>query len=129
MTRSARQAPDGTRALPPRDEARAARIKDQHVRLSILGTEDALAALGTAAVEDAGAFAAAEHGHDAADITSGVLDQARVPEAFVVDSLFFSAVATDPATLLGYGTWDAEASGPLLVGMDTITVYVWRRTE
>ena len=39
-------------------------------------------------------------------------------EAFPVGSLFLSAVATDPATLLGYGTWQAYAAGRVLVGLD-----------
>ena len=39
-------------------------------------------------------------------------------EAFPVGSIFISAVATDPATLLGYGTWEAFAAGRMLVGFD-----------
>ena len=39
-------------------------------------------------------------------------------EAFPVGSVFISVVATDPATLLGYGTWAAFASGRVLVGID-----------
>lgn len=37
-------------------------------------------------------------------------------EAFPVGALFLSAVATDPATLLGYGTWARVAEGRFLVG-------------
>lgn len=39
-------------------------------------------------------------------------------EAFPVGALFLSAVATDPAVLLGYGTWSALASGKMLVTFD-----------
>jgi len=39
-------------------------------------------------------------------------------EAFPVGSVFISVVATDPATLLGYGTWAAFGSGKVLVGLD-----------
>lgn len=39
-------------------------------------------------------------------------------EAFPVGSVFIAVVATDPATLLGYGTWAAFAAGRVLVGID-----------
>jgi len=39
-------------------------------------------------------------------------------EAFPVGALFLSLVATDPATLLGYGTWAAFGAGRMLVGLD-----------
>lgn len=38
--------------------------------------------------------------------------------AFPVGSVFLSVVSTDPATLLGYGTWAAIAAGRMLVGLD-----------
>ena len=40
-------------------------------------------------------------------------------EAFPVDSVFISIVSTNPATLLGYGTWAARAAGRVLVGLDS----------
>jgi hypothetical protein len=39
-------------------------------------------------------------------------------EAFPVGSVFIAVVATNPATLLGYGTWAAFAAGRMLVGLD-----------
>lgn len=40
-------------------------------------------------------------------------------EAFPVGSVFIAVVATNPATLLGYGTWAAFAAGRVLVGLDS----------
>ena len=40
-------------------------------------------------------------------------------EAFPVGAVFIAVVATDPATLLGYGTWSAIAAGRMLVGLDS----------
>lgn len=39
-------------------------------------------------------------------------------EAFPIGSVFISVVATNPNTLLGYGTWEAFAPGRMLVGFD-----------
>ena len=38
--------------------------------------------------------------------------------AFPVGSVFIAVVATNPATLLGYGTWSAFGAGRVLVGLD-----------
>jgi hypothetical protein len=40
-------------------------------------------------------------------------------EAFPVGSVFIAVVATNPGTLLGYGTWVAFAVGRMLVGLDS----------
>lgn len=40
-------------------------------------------------------------------------------EAFPVGAVFISVVSTDPATLLGYGTWQAFGAGRVLVGLDS----------
>ena len=39
-------------------------------------------------------------------------------QAFPVGSVFIAVVATNPGTLLGYGTWVAFAAGRVLVGID-----------
>lgn len=39
-------------------------------------------------------------------------------EAFPVGSVFIAVVSTNPATLLGYGTWAAFGAGRVLVGLD-----------
>jgi hypothetical protein len=39
--------------------------------------------------------------------------------AWPVGSVFISAVATDPASLLGFGTWQAFGAGRVLVGYDS----------
>jgi hypothetical protein len=40
-------------------------------------------------------------------------------EAFPVGSVFIAVVSTDPATLLGYGTWAAFGAGKVLIGLDS----------
>ena len=39
-------------------------------------------------------------------------------EAFAVGSIFIAVVSTNPATLLGYGTWTAFGAGRVIVGLD-----------
>lgn len=39
-------------------------------------------------------------------------------QAFPVGSVFIAVVSTNPATLLGYGTWAAFGAGRVLVGRD-----------
>ena len=40
-------------------------------------------------------------------------------EAFPVGSVFMAVVSTNPATLLGYGTWSAFGAGRVPVGLDS----------
>ena len=39
--------------------------------------------------------------------------------AWPIGAVFTSAVSTNPATLLGFGTWSAIASGKMLIGLDS----------
>lgn len=43
----------------------------------------------------------------------------RLIPALPVGSVYISVVSTNPATLLGYGTWSAIAAGRVLVGIDS----------
>lgn len=51
-------------------------------------------------------------------LTSDITGGSGSP-AFPVGSVFIAVVSTDPATLLGYGTWAAFAAGRVLVGLDS----------
>ena len=44
---------------------------------------------------------------------------APTQQAFPIGSVFISVVSTNPATLLGYGTWSAFGAGRVLVGLDS----------
>jgi hypothetical protein len=46
-------------------------------------------------------------------------DSAPGGQAFPIGSVFIAVVATNPSTLLGYGTWTAIAAGRMLVGLDS----------
>lgn len=39
--------------------------------------------------------------------------------AFPVGAVFIAVVSTNPATLLGYGTWSTIAAGRVLIGLDS----------
>ena len=41
-----------------------------------------------------------------------------ISAAWPIGSIFVSAVATDPSTLLGFGTWSAIGAGRVLIGQD-----------
>ena len=49
----------------------------------------------------------------------GVYIAGSTQEAFPVGSVFIAVVSTNPATLLGYGTWSAFGAGRVLVGLDS----------
>ena len=49
----------------------------------------------------------------------GKSDTGHTHQAFPAGSVFLSVVSTNPATLLGYGTWTAIAAGRMLVGLDS----------
>lgn len=53
-----------------------------------------------------------------ADLIDNTGDVLVTPVAFPVGAVFISAVPTNPAILLGYGTWVAFAAGRVLVGLD-----------
>jgi hypothetical protein len=54
------------------------------------------------------------------DALDTAIDNISVSDAYPVGSVYINAsVATNPATLLGFGTWEAFGSGRVLVGVDT----------
>lgn len=52
-------------------------------------------------------------------VTDGQVPNTIIVEAFPVGAVFISVVSTDPATLLGYGTWSAIGAGKMFVGRDS----------
>lgn len=54
-------------------------------------------------------------------VYSGFVSAATAPvlEVWPIGSVFIAVVSTNPATLLGYGTWSAIAAGRVLVGLDS----------
>ena len=50
---------------------------------------------------------------------SDITPAGSASEAFAVGAVFIAVVATNPATLLGYGTWSAFGAGRVLVGLDS----------
>lgn len=55
----------------------------------------------------------------AADSDCGWASAGGVTSAWPIGAIFLSVVSTDPATLLGVGTWAALGAGRVLVGLDT----------
>ena len=51
--------------------------------------------------------------------TATAVSYAEAGEAFAVGSIFIATVSTNPATLLGYGTWAAWGAGKFIVGLDS----------
>ena len=56
-----------------------------------------------------------DHNAHLADATIHFLASAMWP----VGSVFTAVVATNPATLLGFGTWSSIAAGRMLIGLDS----------
>ena len=66
--------------------------------------------LGTMSTQDA----------DAVAITGGTIAGAALAAAYPVGSIYMNASSsTNPATLLGFGTWTAFGAGRMLVGLDS----------
>lgn len=51
--------------------------------------------------------------------SSSLVPAAQLARAWPVGSVFVAVVSTNPATLLGYGTWSAFAAGRVIVGLDS----------
>lgn len=66
-----------------------------------------------------GTAAAKNTGTGASDVATGDHTHAGGSEAFPIGSVFIAVVATDPGTLLGYGTWSAFGAGRMLVGFNS----------
>ena len=62
----------------------------------------------------------ASFGTDSTQISTTAFVQAAMAAVYPVGSIYSNAaVATNPATLLGFGTWTAYAAGRVLVGLDS----------
>jgi len=62
----------------------------------------------------------ASFGTDSTQISTTAFVQAAMAAVYPVGSIYSNAaVATNPATLLGFGTWEAYAAGRVLVGLDS----------
>jgi hypothetical protein len=60
----------------------------------------------------------ASAGTNTTQVATTAFVAASTNEAFPVNSVFISVVSTNPATLLGYGTWVAFGEGRMLIGVD-----------
>ena len=62
----------------------------------------------------------ASFGTDSTQISTTAFVQAAMAAVYPVGSIYSNAaVSTNPATLLGFGTWTAYAAGRVLVGLDS----------
>lgn len=77
----------------------------------------AISISGTAATATAATTQSA--GNDTTAVATTAFVQAAIRALYPVGSLYFnSSNSTNPATLLGFGTWTAFAAGRVLVGLD-----------
>jgi len=61
----------------------------------------------------------ASFGTNTTQIASTAFVQTALQAAYPVGSVYISTLATNPNTLLGFGTWTAFGAGKVLVGQDT----------
>lgn len=66
-----------------------------------------------------GGASALEVGAGAGQVAAGDHTHPGGSEAFPVGAVFIAVVSTNPATLLGYGTWAAFGAGRVLVGLNS----------
>jgi len=60
-------------------------------------------------------------GSDIDDKFNALIDalEAEVEARYPIGKLYFSTVSTNPATILGFGTWTAFGTGKIPIGVDT----------
>ena len=63
-------------------------------------------------------------GNRATNLAEGVAStdaaaKGQIQSSWPIGSIFISVVSTNPATLLGFGTWSSFGAGRVLVGLDT----------
>lgn len=73
--------------------------------------------------------AAAANAAAIADIARRIdTPRSPAPPPIPVRGIFMASIATNPAVLLGYGTWNALGNGAIPVGGGAFIAYAWERT-